>query len=126
MTNVLIKRKLSSLYAKDGWSQSAQKGMVLNAIEDYEAYKHNFLEPMRMRVYFHNSIFTYNHNDESEKHGTTIDDYTIDWESVKKDKEYSVRLDRLHIIRLNQRNYYLNLKKQMIEILDDLMNEMNN
>ena len=48
--NVHLKRKLSTLYAKDGWSQAAQEGLVIQAIEDYDEYKHNFIDPMMMNV----------------------------------------------------------------------------
>ena len=52
----------------------------------------------------------------------SLNDFMIDWQKVQVDKEYSVKLDKLHTARLNQKLLYYKMRnsmKEMIKLIDE-------
>ena len=123
--NKKLKRKLGSIHAKQGWGQSALNGIVNQSIEDYHNYRHIFTEPMMTRTFFNNQIASVNDSKNFETLDKTLNDFSISWDKVKRDQEYSIKLDRLLEGRLTQKMHYYQYKEEMLEILN-LLNGVSN
>lgn len=123
--NKKLKRKLGSIHAKEGWGQSALYGIVNQSIEDYHNYRHRFTEPMMTRTFFNNQIAAVTDSQNFETLDKTLNDFSISWDNVKRDQEYSIKLDRLLEGRLTQKMHYYLYREEMLEILD-LLDEVLN
>ena len=121
ITNNALKRKLGEYHNPGGWNKSVDAGYNRQSIEEYHHYRHYFIEPLMDRSRVNNEVLVRDLPDEFDTLDKSIDDFKIDWEKVLEDKEYSVKLDRLHTVRLNQKWLYYGLRnsmKAMIIIID--------
>jgi hypothetical protein len=125
ITNNHLKRQLGEFHNPGGWSKSVNEGYVRQSIEEYHHYRHYFIEPLMDRFFTNNEVLAIGLPDEFKMIDKTVEDFTIDWQKVRKDKEFSVKLDKLHTARLNQKNLYYGLRnsmKAMIKMIDEELN----
>jgi len=121
MANNALKRKLGEYHNPGGWRKSVDAGYNRQSIEEYHHYRHYFIEPLMDRSRVNNEVLVRDLSDEFDMLDKNIEDFSIDWNKVREDKEYSVKLDRLHTVRLNQKWLYYGLRnsmKAMIHIID--------
>jgi hypothetical protein len=123
--NKELKRKLGNIHAKEGWGQSALYGIVNQSIEDYHNYRHRFTDPMMTRTFFNNQIASISDSLNFKILDKTLNDFSIDWNKVIRDQEYSIKLDRLSEGRLTQKMHYYLFRDEIVEILDLLNEELN-
>lgn len=121
ITNNALKRKLGEYHNPGGWSKSVDAGYNRLSIEEYHHYRHYFIEPLMDRSRVNNEVLVRDLSDDFSMLDKSIEDFTIDWNKVREDQEYSVKLDRLHTVRLNQKWLYFGLRnsmKAMINMID--------
>lgn len=122
ITNNHLKRQLGEFHNPGGWTKSVDVGYVRQSIEEYHHYRHYFIEPLMDRFFFNNDVLAIRLPDEFNMVDRTVENSTIDWQKVRKDKEYSVKLDKVHTSRLNQKLLYYELRNSMnvmIKMIDE-------
>ena len=124
--NNALKRKLGEYHNPGGWRKSVDAGYNRQSIEEYHHYRHYFIEPLMDRSRVNNEVLVRDLSNEFNLLDKGIEDYTIEWNKVREDKEYSVKLDRLHTVRLNQKWLYYGLRNSMKAMIDMINQELDN
>jgi hypothetical protein len=121
ITNNHLKRQLGNYHNPGGWSKSVVAGYVTQAIEEYHHYRHYFMEPLMDRSQTNNAKQL---PDEFNMLDKGVKDFTIDWQKVREDQEYSVKLDKIHTARLNQKLLYYQLHNSMDNMIKMIEEEL--
>jgi hypothetical protein len=122
IANNSLKRELGNYHNSGGWNKTADAGYVRQSIEEYHHYRHNFIAPLMDRFLMNNEVLSNDLPDDFNKVDGSINDFSVDWQKVRDDKEYSIKLDKIHTARLNQKLLYYELKYKMIymiKLIDD-------
>lgn len=125
MTNNNLKRKLGDFHNPGGWDKAVNIGYVRQSIEEYHHYRHYFIEPTMDRVFHINEVLAASLPDLFNRADKSLADFSVNWQMLLTDKEYSVKLDKLHTARLNQKLLYYILRKDMKHMLKMLDTELN-
>jgi hypothetical protein len=114
--NDSIKQLLGFLHNEGKWDRSYHDGRMQQIYNDYSNYINKHTEPLMVRHFFQKEFKS---NFESKFNATTrsIDDFSIDWNELRKDSKYRVLLDQVLSNRVIQRHNYIEWENEILEIL---------
>ncbi len=123
--NDSIKQLLGFLHNEGKWDRSYHDGPMQQIYSEYSNYINKYTEPLMVRHFFQNEFKA---NFENEFNATTIsvNNFSVNWDDLKKDSKYRVLLDQVLSNRVIQRHNYIEWKNSILEILLFIDGELSN
>ena len=120
-----LKRLLSVFHNPGGWNKRVDLGFVSQAIEEYHHYRYHFIEALLDRTHHHNLLLSKIYPEHFKQLEFHLEDFFIDWERLKSDSDYSIKLDKLHTARIDQKNLYFGMRKDILKMIQIVEEEIN-
>lgn len=123
--NDSIKQLLGFIHNEGKWDRSYHDGPMQQIYNEYSNYINKHAEPLMVRHFFQKE-FKLNFENEFNATTRSIDNFSIDWNELRKDSKYRILLDQVLSNRVIQRSNYIEWKNEILEILQFIDGELSN
>ena len=114
--NARLLERLAWVHNNEGWDQQWHDNAMVGVYDDYTRYLPTVLPPLMFR---HGAQAGFSGMFSDEFNATTrpLDSFFVEWDELKNDREFRIRLDAVLQARVLQRMQYNRLENQLTNVL---------